>query len=101
LRYARVNRDENHEAVIAELVLLGYQVEDLAFVGRGVPDLYVSRGGIGRWVEVKNPTARPGRKRGATQAAVDAREAAFRDRHPGLVIVATSADEVAEAFRIL
>jgi hypothetical protein len=99
--YARVNRDENHYAVIAELRARGFRVSDFAGTGRGCPDIYVSDGARGLWCEVKNPDARPGRKRGATQAATDEREAAFRELHPNCVVVATTADEVAEAFRIL
>jgi hypothetical protein len=92
-------KDANHAQLVLELRARGYVVEDLGHVGGGVPDLWVSRGELGRWVEVKS--AKGGKKRGAVQAASLARQAAFRDRHPGLVIVATSADEVAEAFRIL
>jgi hypothetical protein len=99
LRYARVNRDENHHAVIAELRARGFRVSDFAGMGRGCPDLYVSDGARGLWVEVKNPDARPGRKRGRIQAATDEREAAFRALHMNCVVVATCAEDVDRALQ--
>jgi hypothetical protein len=100
LRYAR-KVDGNHAQLKADLRAKGYNVTDFSALGGGAADLYVSDGARGLWIEAKNPGARAGRKRGAAQAATDERQAAFRELHPNCVVVATSADEVAEAFRIL
>lgn len=94
-------KDANHQQVVADLRARGYSVTDTASIGGGFADLIVSRGPHMRLVEVKNPATRPMQPRGASNAAKLARQAAFRDRHPGLVIVATSADDVDLAWPIL
>ena len=93
-----VKRDANHAALVDSLRANGFAVTDLAHVGGGVPDLFISRGHVGIFVEVKNPEKRAGKKRGAVQAATDAREAAFRSLHPGLVVVATCTEDVLAAW---
>ena len=50
--------DANHTAIVDALRAIGAQVESLAPLGRGCPDLLVSY--AGRWfvLEVKQPTGR-------------------------------------------
>lgn len=49
-------RVDNNQAEIVELLRSrGYAVQHTHTLGRGVPDLVVSKGGVMRWVEVKNP----------------------------------------------
>ena len=98
MRYGRVRRDSNHMAIMHELRARGYRCSDLAAVGRGCPDLLVSRNGTMRLVEIKNPATRPSKPRGASNAAKLARQAAWAATHEGLVITATSADDVDSAW---
>lgn len=95
----RPNRDANHAALVAELQARGYAVTDLASAGAGIPDLLVSKNGVARLVEVKRDArAARGAKRGATQAATTARQEAFRAKHPGIVIVAVTVEDVERAW---
>ena len=91
-------RDANHATIRDALRAASYAVSDLGTAGPGVPDLYVSRRGVGRWVEIKDAASRPLKLRGERQAAIHARQQAFRDLHAGLVLVATTAAEVTAHF---
>lgn len=95
----RTRRDQNHASLSDELRARGYAVTDLAAVGKGCPDLLVSKNGRALLVEVKRD-ARAARaaKRGARQEAIHDRQAAFRALHPGIVVVAVTADEVDAAM---
>lgn len=97
--HRRTRRDSNHAAIVEQLRTRGYAVSDLAAVGGGCPDLLVSKHGTARLVEVKRDAkAARGAKRGSRQAAIQERQQAWRELHPGLVIVATSADDVDAAW---
>lgn len=97
-RYAR-RTDQNHTALAAELRARGYAVTDLAAVGKGCPDLLVSKNGRALLVEVKRDArAARGAKRGAAQQATLERQAEFRALHPGIVVVAVTADDVDAAM---
>lgn len=85
-------RDANHTAIAKDLQLLGFRVSDLSGVGGGVPDLFVSRNGVGRFVEVK--TAKGLSYSGPSSKATRARQLVWAALHEGLVITATSAEEV-------
>lgn len=61
---ARLGKDANHDAIVAEFKRLGCGVRDMSEHGSGVPDLFVSvpeYDGI-FMVEVKNPNTEYGRK---------------------------------------
>jgi len=47
--------DENQPEIVAALHKAGAQVQTLAAVGKGCPDLLVSLGGVNYLLEVKNP----------------------------------------------
>lgn len=94
----RARPDANQAQLVAELRARGYAVSDLSSIGGGCPDLFISKDGRAMLVEVKNAAARGGRKRGASDAEKLARQAAWRERHPGVCVVAFTVEDVEEAF---
>lgn len=90
--------DANHTQLVADLRARGYAVSDLSAVGRGCPDLLVSKDGRGLLVEVKSKANRGGKARGAKQAETLAAQALWRELHPGVCIVAYSVEDVERAF---
>lgn len=100
-RYAR-RTDHNHAALVAALRARGYAVTDLAAVGKGCPDLLVSRDGRLMLVEVKRDArAARGARNGAKENATLERQAEFRALHPGVVVVAVTADDVDTAWGLV
>lgn len=97
IRRAKRN-DANHAQLVAELRARGYAVSDLSAVGGGCPDLFVSKDGRGLLVEVKSEANLGGKPRGKYQASIYARQAAWREQHPGVCIVAYSVEDVEGAF---
>lgn len=93
--------DANHAQIVAELRARGYAVSDLSAVGRGCPDLLVSKDGRGLLVEIKSEANRGGKARGAKQAETLALQALWRKLHPGVCVVAMTVEDVEGAFAAL
>ncbi len=87
MRRAR-RTDANQRAIVEALRAAGRTVEVLSDVGRGVPDLLVSRGGVNYLLEVKVPG------KGLTED-----EARWHANWRGRVAVVTTPQEAIEATR--
>lgn len=90
--FRRVKRDANHREIVEALEAVGCTVVDLAAVGGGVSDLLVGYGHTNLLLEVKNPAARAGKKRGKTQAETDSKQMKFRRTWRGQSTVVESAE---------
>lgn len=51
--------DANHREIADALKRVGFEVIDMSSIGRGVPDLYVAKGGQSWWLEVKDGSKPP------------------------------------------
>lgn len=87
MRAARV--DLNHGEIRDELRQLGFEVADTHSLGNGYPDLHVSKADWSCLVEIKQP----GKENNLTP-----KEKQFHDAWQGLVIVATTAEDVVAEY---
>jgi hypothetical protein len=55
--------DANHAEIVAALRAAGAQVQSLAAVGRGVPDVLVARHGVWFVLEIKDGAKSPSRRK--------------------------------------
>jgi hypothetical protein len=78
--------DSNHVQIASGLVATGHSVLSLAPLGRGVPDLLVSRNGLMWLMDAKSPGAptefRPGARSHNAQTAARQEEFSARWRAP-------------------
>ena len=79
--------DTNHTATVAAFRNLGCSVLSLASLGRGVPDLLVSLGGITWLVEVKMPKGRETADQIAFISSWKGCRALVRDLDGALIVV--------------
>jgi len=79
--------DGNQPEIVAALRAFGYQVQSLAGLGGGVPDLLVSRAGVNILLEIKDGAKSPSAQR------LTEPEARWHQTWRGQVAVARSADE--------
>lgn len=86
--------DATHTAIVEALRACGCSVVSLAAVGKGCPDLLVSRGGKTWLVECKTVTPRK-TKAGyiAIKAETRKKQEEFRAAWSGRLVVVTSAEE--------
>lgn len=54
MRYRRVSKDLNHDAIVKELLTAGCSVHDCSMVGDGFPDIAVGMYGLTYLVEIKS-----------------------------------------------
>lgn len=82
--------DDNHGLVVRALRAAGWQVESLAPLGRGIPDLLVAKAGLNMLLEVKD-----GRKPPSARVLTLA-ESRFFGRWPGAKAIVESPEEAIE-----
>ena len=88
--YAR-KRDLAHAQIVAELRQAGFFVFDMGSVGRGCPDLLISRNGIATVVELKTPK---GRKTAADRLGAAQKDFVAAWKGPPVIAAYTASDVV-------
>lgn len=91
----RTKRDRNHAEIVAALRKIGVWVIDLSAAGNGVPDLLCIRGARLDWLEIKDGTKPPSRRK-LTPAQQTFHTLASSHTRP--VRVVTSVDEALAVF---
>jgi hypothetical protein len=89
--------DGNHDVIRDALRKAGCFVHDLSAHGNGTPDLYVARAGSSWWLEVKNGSLSPSRRK-LTPEQVEFRAALGKHGIP--VYVVSSVSEAFEAVGV-
>ena len=84
----RAKVDSNQAEIVAAFRKLGFTVLHLHMVGKGCPDLAIGRNGVNTFVEVKDGTLAPSKRR------LTPDEQKFFDTWPGPVVIVESVDDV-------
>lgn len=95
VRY-KLKKDEHHAAIAAALVKAGFFVEDLSAVGRGCPDLLISRNSVWCLVEIKTAV---GHKTALDRLRPN--QIVWHTLAKGPIITAYTATEIVRDFNLL
>jgi hypothetical protein len=95
MQYAS-RKDERHAPIKAELEAAGFFIVDLSNVGKGCPDLAISRNGVWAFVELKTPIGAKTALQRLTTAQI-----AWHSQAKGPIITAYTASQVLSDFNLL